>query len=693
MAYKNKTNKNKKKIVDETIELFRLYSRKRETWAQHAQEDKEFRLGRQWTDEQKKELERRGHSPIVVNRIHPAVETAKAMLTSNRPQFRVSAREDSDNKVAQVFNGMIEYMWQVSSGESVMRQVVDDYYVAGMGALLVYQDPEKDNGQGEVCVHDVDPLDIYIDPNSRDRFGDDAENIIISRLFTREQAKKMYPNYDKAITNANADLFTDRPVTDNADDGELAFPEDIQTNEYNEEYVRGYERYYQIKADRYHIREKWSGSEYIYDENEFDEYINKPAWLLDGTPIVDFKAAKGLADQGAPVQDANYKMLATMGQIEIVNVALPRIKQCVIIGDKLLYERVLPVEKYPVVLFMNLHTRTPYPVSDVRMVKGLQRFINKTRSLIIAHATTSTNTKVLIPTGSVDMREFEEKWAQPGVAIEVDFAEGQPMPVPPTQLPNELYANENNAKNDIDHQLGIYEMMQGNAAAAPQTYKATVSLDEFGQRKIRSKQMDIEVGLTRMAEIAIPMMQQLYKKEKVFRIVQPNNSINEFVINKKLVDDKTKEIEVFNDIGRGKYDIIAVSGSTMPTNRYAQLELYMEAYKNQIIDKVEVLKKSEVFDMQGILERTDMVSQLQSQLNSAQEQIKKLKGDLQTRDRESVNLRKKVEVEKFKGQLDKVQNKSTAAGTIFEKRLDDVLNQTRKELMEISSSEKKSSSK
>ena len=53
----------------------------------------------------------------------------------------------------------------------------------------------------------------------------------------------------------------------------------------------------------------------------------------------------------------------------------------------------------------------------------------------------------------------------------------------------------------------------------------------------------------------------------------------------------------------------------------------------------------------------------------------------------------KVEVEKFKGQLDKVQNKSTAAGTIFEKRLDDVLNQTRKELMEITSSEKKSSSK
>ncbi len=56
-----------------------------------------------------------------------------------------------------------------------------------------------------------------------------------------------------------------------------------------------------------------------------------------------------------------------------------------------------------------------------------------------------------------------------------------------------------------------------------------------------------------------------------------------------------------------------------------------------------------------------------------QEQIKKLSGDLQTRDREAVNLRKRVEVEKFKGDLDKVSNKAQAANTLFEKRLDDNL--------------------
>ena len=77
--------------------------------------------------------------------------------------------------------------------------------------------------------------------------------------------------------------------------------------------------------------------------------------------------------------------------------------------------------------------------------------------------------------------------------------------------------------------------------------------------------------------------------------------------------------------------------------------------------------------MEGVLQRTGTIGQLQSQLQAAQKEIKKLQGDLQTRDREAVNLRKRVEVEKFKTELDKVSTKSKSAGPLFEKRLDDNL--------------------
>jgi hypothetical protein len=192
--------------------------------------------------------------------------------------------------------------------------------------------------------------------------------------------------------------------------------------------------------------------------------------------------------------------------------------------------------------------------------------------------------------------------------------------------------------------------------------------------------MDIEAGLRRAAEVIIPLMQQLYTVEKVARVVQPNNSMSEYAINKKLFDDKGTEIGVFNDITVGNYDVVIVTGSTLPTNRYAQLELYMDAYKNGIIDRQEVLKKTEVFDIEGVLQRTDTIAKLEAAMEDAQEQIKGLKGDLQTREREVYHAKQKAELEKFKGDMDKTSTRAKAAGTIFEKRLDDATGQIRKEV-------------
>ena len=172
-------------FVNETQHLYDIYSKERDNWSLQAKEDKEFRLGRQWTKEQEEVLKARGQAPIVVNRIHPAVEAAKSMLTSNRPSFRCAPREDSDNRVASIMSALLAYMYDISDGQSVVRQVVDDYYTMGVGYINVYQDPSKDMGKGEVCFHDVDPMDVYVDPNARSRFYDDAENILVSRMFTK----------------------------------------------------------------------------------------------------------------------------------------------------------------------------------------------------------------------------------------------------------------------------------------------------------------------------------------------------------------------------------------------------------------------------------------------------------------------------------------------------------------------------
>jgi len=157
-----------------------------------------------------------------------------------------------------------------------------------------------------------------------------------------------------------------------------------------------------------------------------------------------------------------------------------------------------------------------------------------------------------------------------------------------------------------------------------------------------------------------------YSFQKTFRIVQPNNDLTEYTVNKKLYDDKTKELQTIeNNIGIGAFDIRVIGNSTMPSNKWGEWNVYMEAYQAGLIDKVEALKKTEIFDKEGVLQRTDLIAQLQQQLQGAQGEIKKLSGDLQTAHRESVQARKKVEVVKFQGKLkeqeydSKTQNKAS----------------------------------
>ena len=221
----------------------------------------------------------------------------------------------------------------------------------------------------------------------------------------------------------------------------------------------------------------------------------------------------------------------------------------------------------------------------------------------------------------------------------------------------------------IERQFGIYAIMQGDASVAPQTFKGTIAMDEFGQRRIKSKKDDMESSVNQLAKVMLDYARSVYREEKIIRIVEPNNAVTEVAMNSIKYDDLGREISKFNDISQGVYDIIVVGGSTLPSNRYAQMEYYMEMYKNGLIDQVEVLKKSEVVDVEGVLERFGYIRQLEGQMQQLQEEVKKLRGDLQTAEREEVHAKKRLEVEKFASGLDSIKNRADASRAIQEMQM------------------------
>jgi hypothetical protein len=700
--------------VLKSFELLEHYMNMREEWATKFREAEQFRNGIQWSKDQISVLQHRGQSPIVVNRIHPAIETAKSMLTSRKPEFRATAREDSDRRVAGVFSDLFQWIWEQSAGDVELKRAIDDYYVGGMGVLQCYQNPHADMGNGEVLIKSVYPLDVYIDPNARDPFCRDAASIIIARLMTDEEAMAQYPDYTNTIKKAEISDYVRYPKTNLEALNSEIFVGDLDSQDNAHHKKREYiERYSRIKEHFWKIYDTTTKYQALYSNEEYEKYMAEPAVQLipsegDEQYFTDLDEVQaymeiavqgngylhmvqdpmtgeptmqpGMESQGAIPDSTMQIELLTKGELIEEDIIMSnkieqnRIKMVVSVGSNLMYTRVLPLEDYPIVTMMNVHNRNPFPESDVRIYRPLQEYINKIRSLIIAHASTSTNVKLLIPRGSVNKKEVEQEWGRAGTAvIEFDGELGAPVVAGPVPLPNELYKNEADAKHDLEYGFGVFELMQGGGANAPSTYRGTVAIDEYGQRRIKSRQNDLESAVNQLAKCVIPMIQQIYTEEKIIRLVQPSGLIKETKFNYEGQDISGKML----DVTTGAYDVIVATGSTLPSNRWAQHEYYMQMFQAGLIDQVETLKKTEVVDVEGVLERMDTIKMLQSQLQQQEEEIKNLKGDLQTADRESVHAKKRLEVEKFKSDLSDQASKGQAAVGLFNARLNDTLAEAR----------------
>ena len=642
----------------EIRETFDRWSNAREDWDVAAREDIDFYLGNHFSADEMDELSSRNQSAVPIDRLYSAIEQFKAIITSKPPKFSAIAREDSDTKLANVWKVILEYIWDLSDGDEQFKQAVHDYTVTGLGYFYAYIDKEADYGRGEIKFKHLNPFKVYVDPNARDRYFDDASGMMVSNIMSKLQLLDAYPELGQPIEEGDDKTLIDKietvseedwPSNSNKRTMQSFTPDEIKDYDYegSSEKYRLIEYYTKIKVPYYRVLDRRNNQEKIIAKEEFD--------MLS--------------------QDKMFLTAIDKGLVDFVEVQQTRIRQTCSVGQIVLYDLILDTDMYPIVPVPNIWTNTPYPMSDVRKNKDFQRFLNKTISLITSHAQASSGLKLLIPQGSVqDIEELERDWANPNATLEYDASFGEPHFPSPQPLSSSIMQLPQLIEKYIDLNMGIFEMMQGNSEAAPRTSSATMMMEDFGQRRSKSKLRDVEGSLKRIGKVVYNLAKSHYNFQKTFRIAQPNNDINEFTVNKRLYDDKSKELQAIeNDVSVGQFDIRVIGNSTMPSNKWGEWEVYMQAYQSGLIDKVEALKKTDIFDKEGVLSRTDQIQQLQQALAGAQDQIKKVSGDLQTAHRESIQARKRTEVEKFKAELKGQSLESKTANKLSVDRLKDAV--------------------
>ena len=359
----------KDKRADYNQELYRRYRDARQTWDTESRYDIDFYHGNHYTSDEVDELQSRNQADVPMDRIGPAIEKFKAVLTSRSPAFTITPREDSDVKVASLWRTIMGFIWGQSNGDWQLKQAIHDYATTGMGYLYCYVDPESDFGRGDVKFTYVNPFRVYVSPNTRNRWYDDAESVILSTILTGEQVTSLYPELAEQRNEETGEVETgiiqdletyleeDYPNAMNNNSKKVFTPAETKDLEYYERSkYQILERFYKTKVTFYRIIDMQNGEETVLSEPEYEEFVE------------------------------NNREQIEVNQYEVIPVKQTRIKVCASIGQIVLYETILNTDQYPIIPFPNIFTETPYPQSDVSRARPMQRLLNKLWSLAVSHA-------------------------------------------------------------------------------------------------------------------------------------------------------------------------------------------------------------------------------------------------------------------------------------------------------------------
>ena len=710
----------KKKRADEVRSLYKLANNwTRKQWEFINQKGFDFAHDEQISQDEKDLLEAQGMPTFTINRILPVVEMLNFYATANNPRWQAVGIEGSDADVASVFGNLADYIWNLSDGSTLYSNAINDAICKSVGYILLTVDPDRDNGMGEVVLQQPEPFDIYVDPKARDMLLRDASFVLIRKVLPKTHVLTLFPDQKRKINAAKNDenrqySWSERAMgdrdqelfayNDNADEAHAITPggEQDEMMEFFEVYeklkIPHVNVFYRVPPDEAQLKEiqnqvqvrmKEMAAEMevglLEQQKSMEEAVQAGEMLPERYELEMEKAQKMMEQQlqvaeqeymsqlqnetskieNEIVSEKEFKVLMTnedfagtvVGQMRF---HAHRIKQTCVVGDKLLYEEILPanVTDYPVVPFHFKWTGTPFPMSAVSPLIGKQRELNKSHQIMVHNASLGSSLRWMHEEGSIDMDYWEKYSSSPGALLPVRPGATPPTAVPPAPLSNAFFTIVQEGKTDMEYLAGIYAAMQGDTGSQHETFRGMLALDEYGTRRIKQwMQHSIEPALRQLGRLVMQFSQAVYTANKRFRIIQPSaiQEQRETEINIPLYNDLGEAIGKSMDYSAAKFDVTIVAGSTLPINRWAYLEELKQLMQLGVVDDIAVLSETDLRNKEQIAKRKSLYAKLQGDISGQEETIKNQAGSIETLERQLVQA--KINLQAMRGEMELEKNK------------------------------------
>ncbi len=697
-------------------------------WEYINQKGYDFANDNQLTYDEKIALEEQGMPTFTINRIIPVVEMLNFYATAKSPRWQAVGTDGSDSEIASVFSDISDYIWNLSDGDTLLSNAINDSVTKSMGFLMVTVDPDADSGMGEVTLQQPDPFDIYIDNKSRDILFRDAAYILIRKILPKGHLVQLFPdskrkimaassneteyeNYSEKTTDLTQKDFGYKDMSSNNSLYSEAENELVEFFEmYEKEKVPYINLFYRIPPDESKVQEIQQQAEILVQKKQAEMQVKLKETIMEMQNAVQagkmlpermelemqkeqemvqkqlesiaVEVRHQLQEEASKVDNKiitkkEYDILIKDNSfkesiIDAISFHKTVVKLCCVIGDKTLYSKYLPVSEYPIVPFHYKWTGTPFPMSAVSPLIGKQREINKAHQLMIHNASLGSSLRWMYEEGSVDTDYWEKYSSAPGALLPMRQGYNPPTPVQPFQLNNAFFSLTQTGKQDMEYLAGIFSSQMGDTGASKDMpYKGMLAMDEYGTRRIKYWMKHcIEPALKQLGHVVKEYSQSIYTAHKTFRIVQPNaiQEDRQVEINVPMYNDLGKAIGKWKDYSAAKFDVKIVSGSTLPINRWAYLAELKELMGLGVVDDIAVLAETDIKNKESIVKRKSLYSQLKNQIASKDDEIKEKAGTIETLTRQLVQAGIKNKI--MQGDVEVNKRKHDAKSSIYKEELE-----------------------
>jgi len=445
----------------------------------------DFRRGKQWPEEDVKNLEADGRAHFTLNITGGMIDSINGYWRSNKQSVVAKPIEKDDEYTADAATKLITRIFRNNKIDTIDSEVRSDQHVVGRGLWHIYID-DADDAFGDVKIEYIHWGNAYLGPHT-DRNLRDLKLAVISSYMTPELARAKYPelkeksNWIAAMMDADTmPLFTER-VGEKQDNAFLS--------------RHGYERssnsknYYDVVEDSVNVLSFWIKEEYAYTalvNTDLEVSIETKGWKQSDVDL----AAKVPGFESFDRVGKHVREIVKAGEVILKNEINP------------FYGTYLPI----VPAYGHKYGNDFY--GKVRDMRDLNMDINKRRSQIIDFANRMLGAGWLFDDQTfggdqLKKQNFLDSVSTSGFKAEIEDTTRPPIQVTPPPFPQGLISIETTSDDllkritNITHEFTGAQTGQLSGVAIKENKETSlVGNADFPENFTEAKRLVAEITLT-----------------------------------------------------------------------------------------------------------------------------------------------------------------------------------------------------